>query len=106
MPLLWSQDLDLVTGGDGAVCSQQPLLGSLPNWDSAGFEQHFYEVCAAPISTVVATNTETRICNPQGINQLLEGNLEEPSSVSLFLSLKQPALINLGDRMYKSNSSS
>lgn len=66
----------------------------------------FYEVCAAPISTVVATNTETRICNPQGINQLLEGNLEEPSSVSLFLSLKQPALINLGDRMYKSNSSS
>lgn len=46
-----------MTRGDGAVCSQLPVLGSLSNSDSVGFEQHFNEVYAVPISTVVATNT-------------------------------------------------
>lgn len=86
VPLLRSQDLDLVSRGDGAVCSQQPVLGSLSNLYAAGFEQHFNDVYAVPISTVDATNTEaseqTGFCNPQGIHQLVEGNYEETSSVS------------------------
>lgn len=86
------------------------VLGCLSILDSAGFEKHFYEVYAVPVSTVVAANTkQVRRRESAALRawiNFLKEILRRQVLFRCFLSLKQLALINLGDRMYKSNSSS